>query len=163
MIVLVVAAAIAVLAIVGVVIAIYSRHTANTAGTDAGLIGPTAVSTGSVHGGLGTIPTVVIDGQDQKQYSGVLCAWQGGKLTFSFPGVKAWISDTDPPVVHEVDLQFNGGHLNMDDKYPDLSSAQATKNATKNGTSYRITGTAVDLTNTSQVVKKPFEIDVTCP
>ncbi len=157
---LVAAAAIAVLAIVGAVIAIYSRHTAKMGGTTWPNENLT-VTTGSVHGGMASaVPTVVIDGQDQKLYVGALCSWQGENLHISDVGVEVWIIDTDPPVVHAVDLQFNGGHLAMIDKLTTLTSAQATKN----GRSYRITGTAVDLTNTSPpIVKKSFEIDVTCP
>jgi hypothetical protein len=120
MIVLVAAAAIAVLAIVGVVIAIYSRHATNTAGTT----WPTknlTTTTGSVHGGVaGAIPTVVIDGHDQKQYVGALCTWQGENLSISFPDVSAQIRDTDPPVVHFVDFHFNGEEFAMMEGYPGL-------------------------------------------
>jgi lipoprotein LpqH len=76
-------------------------------------------------------------------------------------GIAAVLSDADPPVVHSVGLgNVNGVTLGYQE-----GVGQGNAEATKDGNSYKITGTAtgIDMQNPTQPVNKPFEIDVTCP
>jgi ipoprotein LpqH len=77
-------------------------------------------------------------------------------------GIGAVITNANPPVVHSVGLgNINGLTLGYSDAAPSQGNAQATKD----GNSYKITGTVtgVDMANPQQSVTKPFEMDVTCP
>jgi lipoprotein LpqH len=73
------------------------------------------------------------------------------------------ISDANPPVVQWVGLgnpTVKGVILGYHE-----GDSQGNAQASKDGNSYKITGTAtgVDISNPLQPVYKPFEIDVTCP
>jgi ipoprotein LpqH len=108
---------------------------------------------------------VTIDGQDQNVQGQVACAAMGGNVNIAIgqatTGIAAVVSDADPPVVHSVGLgNVNGVTLGYQE-----GVNQGNAEATKDGTSYKITGTAtgVDMANPMQPVNKPFEVDVTCP
>jgi ipoprotein LpqH len=111
--------------------------------------------------------TVSVGGQNQNITGQVSCTPSNGNINIGIGdptnGVGAVVADANPPVVHSVGLgQVNGITLGYADAAPSNgSNAQATKN----GNSYKITGTAtgVDMSNPAQPVTKPFEIDVTCP
>lgn len=126
-------------------------------------VGPTSVGTG---GGVGVASgaKVFIDGKDQNVTGTAMCMTSGSNVTISIggagTGVAAVLTNSDPPDVKSVALgNVNGVTLGYS---PGASSGNAS--ATKNGNSYKITGTAtgVDMANPMQTVNKPFEIDVTC-
>jgi lipoprotein LpqH len=113
-----------------------------------------------------TTAKVTIDGQAQNVAGTVSCVSSNGNLNIGIgntsTGIGAVLSDANPPVVQSVGLgNVNGVSLG----YSDAAPSQGKADVTKNGNSYKITGTAtgVDLSNPMQPVNKPFEIDVTCP
>lgn len=107
---------------------------------------------------------VIVDGQNQSVTGKVTCTPANGNINIGIgdptDGIGAVVTDANPPAVHSVGLGSpNGVTLGYAD-----SASQGSAQATKNGNSYKITGTAtgVDM-NSQQQVSKPFEIDVTCP
>jgi ipoprotein LpqH len=109
---------------------------------------------------------VTIDGHNQNISGQVSCTASGGNLNIGIGdptnGIGAVITNANPPVVHSVGLgNVNGLTLGYSDAAPSQGNAQTTKD----GNSYKITGTVtgVDMANPQQPVTKPFEMDVTCP
>jgi lipoprotein LpqH len=92
---------------------------------------------------------VTIDGKDQNVQGTVACTTAAGSVNIAIggasTGIGAVLTDASPPAVKSVGL--------------------GNASATKNGNSYKISGTAtgVDMSNPMQPVNKSFEIDVTCP
>jgi lipoprotein LpqH len=121
--------------------------------------GGTSVATG---GGGGAGPTVIIDGKNQNVTGSVVCTTVGGNTTIAIGGAATGISAvlTGDNTVKSVGL----GNVNGVTLAYAQGSGQGNASATKNGSSYKITGTAtgVDMANPMQPVNKPFEIDVTC-
>ncbi len=124
-----------------------------------------ATASASASAGASTAK-VTIDGQDQNVKGTVSCVSAGGNVNIGVgdatTGIGAVLSDASPPVVHSVGLgNVNGVTLG----YSDAAPSQGKADVTKDGNSYKITGTAtgVDMANPMQPVNKPFEIDVTCP
>ncbi|HZA11183.1 lipoprotein LpqH [Mycobacterium sp.] len=125
---------------------------------------PTASASGTAT--AGTAPAkVTIDGQDQNVHGSLLCNTVGGAVNIAIgeatTGIAAVLSDADPPQVRSVVLgNVNGVALGYQS-----GVNQGNAEATKDGKSYKITGTAtgVNMSNPLQPVNKPFEIDVTCP
>ena len=123
--------------------------------------GPTSAAAGGTAG-----TKVTIDGKDQNvSGSSVVCAKVGTDVNIKIggagSGINALVTDANPPAVKSVGLgSVNGVAL----AYA-AGSGQGDASATKNGNSYKITGnaTGVDVANPMTPVKKPFEIDVTCP
>ena len=118
-----------------------------------------AVSSGS------STAKVTIDGKDQSVQGTVACSSAAGNVNIAIGGAQTGIgvvlSDASPPAVKSVGLgNVNGVVLGYSP-----GSAQGSANATKDGSKYKISGTAtgVDMANPMQPVKKTFEIDVTCP
>ncbi|MCV7176706.1 lipoprotein LpqH [Mycolicibacterium sphagni] len=108
---------------------------------------------------------VTIDGQPQNIQGQVVCATAGGNLNIAIgeamTGIAAVLS-ADASTVQSVGLgNVNGVTLGYTAGVP--GGANAT--ATKDGNTYKISGTAtgVDMANPMQPVTKPFEIQVTCP
>ena len=108
---------------------------------------------------------VTIDGKDQNVQGTVACNSAAGSVNIAIGGAQTGIgvvlSDASPPAVKSVGLgNVNGVVLGYSP-----GSAQGSANATKDGSKYKISGTAtgVDMANPMQPVKKTFEIDVTCP
>ena len=133
----------------------------------------TPASTSATPGAMNA--KVTIDGQDQNVGS-VGCEVRGGKVTINIgdaltgtvtsfppsitPRFRVVLSDANPPVVQSVDLgNVNGVTLGYTPGAPNQNAE-----ATKDGGSYHITGTAtgVNIANPQQPVNKPFEIDVNC-
>jgi len=115
----------------------------------------------------GAAEAVTVAGQNQNISGQINCTPSGDNINIGIGdptnGVGAVLSNANPPVVHSVGLgQVNGITLGYADAAPNNG---ANAQATKNGNSYKITGTAagVDMNNSQQAVTKPFEIDVTCP
>ncbi|BBX99177.1 lipoprotein LpqH [Mycobacterium lacus] len=107
---------------------------------------------------------VIIDGQDQHVTGSVVCTTAGGNVNIAIggaaTGIAAVLTDANPPEVKSVGL----GNVNGVTLAYTSGTGQGNASATKNGSSYKITGTAtgVDMANPMQPVNKPFEIDVTC-
>ncbi len=113
-------------------------------------------------GGSGT--KVIIDGKDQQVSGSVVCTTAGGNVNIAIggaaTGIAAVLTDGNPPEVKSVGL----GNVNGVTLAYTSGTGQGNASATKNGSSYKITGTAIgmDMANPTAPVNKPFEIDVTC-
>ena len=109
---------------------------------------------------------VTIDGQNQNITGQVSCTPAGGNLNIGIGdptnGIGAVITIANPPAVQSVGLgNVNGVTLGYSAAAPNQGNVEATKN----GNSYTIKGTAtgVNMASPQQPVTKPFEVDVTCP
>ena len=109
---------------------------------------------------------VVVDGQNQNISGQISCTPAGGNLNIAIGdpanGIGAVITTANPPAVQSVGLgQVNGVTLG----YAAAAPNQGKVEATKDGNSYTIKGTAtgVSMGSPQQPVTKPFEMDVTCP
>ncbi len=109
---------------------------------------------------------VIIDGQNQNVTGQASCNPANGNVNIGIgdpsDGVGAVVSSADPPVVQAVGL---GNLTGVTLGYSAGAPNQGTVQATKNGNSYAIKGTAtgVNMANPQQPVTKSFEMDVTCP
>jgi ipoprotein LpqH len=111
---------------------------------------------------------VIVDGQDQNVKGQVVCQKAGGQLQIGIgqPGSPGTIAvqatDANPPVIHQIALgTVNGVTLAYQQGSPGASAQ-----ATKDGNSYKFTGTATGVDKSNPIagmVSKPFEVDVTCP
>ncbi|KZS71928.1 hypothetical protein A4G26_24660 [Mycobacterium kansasii] len=124
--------------------------------------GTTSTSSG---GGGASGTKVTIDGQDQHVTGSVVCTTAAGNVNIAIggaaTGIAAVLTDANPPEVKSVGLgNVNGVTLGYTS-----GTGQGKAEASKRGSTYKITGTAtgVDMANPMQPVNKPFEIDVTCP
>lgn len=122
-------------------------------------------SSASVHAeGAASKVKVSIDGKDQNVEGTVSCTEAGGHVNIaiggSATGIGAVLTDANPPGVTSVAL----GNVDGTTLAYAQGDGQGEASATKDGNSYKISGTAtgVDMKNPMSVVKKPFEIDVTC-
>ncbi|QEN16635.1 lipoprotein LpqH [Mycolicibacterium sp. ELW1] len=138
--------------------------TSEKATTSAAATTTSAAGSPSATAGAGTAK-VTIDGQAQNVQGQVVCATAGGNLNIAIgeatTGIAAVLS-ADASSVQSVGLgNVNGVTLGYTAGVP--GGANAT--ATKDGNTYKISGTAtgVDMANPMQPVTKPFEIQVTCP
>ncbi len=139
-----------------------SSSTTTTATTSASA-STSAASASATAGAGGT--KVTIDGQPQNIQGQVVCASAGGNINIAIgeamTGIAAVLS-ADGSTVQSVGLgNVNGVTLGYTQGVPGGASATATKD----GNTYKISGTAtgVDMANPMQPVTKPFEIQVTCP
>lgn len=126
---------------------------------------PAPASSDSVHAaGAASSAKVLIDGKDQNIEGTVACTQAGGHINIaiggSATGIGAVLTDANPPGVTSVAL----GNVDGTTLAYAANSGQGDAEATKDGDRYKITGTAtgVDMKNPMEMVKKPFEIDVTC-
>jgi lipoprotein LpqH len=109
-------------------------------------------------------PSVSIDGKNQNVTGSVVCTTAGGNVNIAIggaaTGIAAVLTDANPPVVKSVGL----GNVNGVTLAYTQGTGQGNASATKDGNSYKISGTAtgVDMANPMQPVNKPFEINVTC-
>lgn len=108
---------------------------------------------------------MTIDGKNQNVTGSVVCTTAGGNINIAIggaaTGIAAVLTDANPPQVTSVGL----GNVNGVTLAYASGTGQGNGSATKNGSSYKITGTAtgVDMANPTQPVNKPFEINVSCP
>jgi ipoprotein LpqH len=116
-------------------------------------------------GGGSAKAKVTIDGKDQNVNGTVACTAMGSNVNIAIgdatTGIGAVLTDANPPGVKSVGLgNVNGVTLGYTS-----GTGQGNANATKNGSGYKISGTAtgIDMSNPMQPVNKPFQIDVTCP
>lgn len=156
-----IAAAATAIVIVGLSGCSSKKSTTSSPGTSSGQ--STAASATS--GAGASKSKVSIDGKDQNVGGTVACTSLGGNINIAIgeasTGIGAVLTDASPPVVKSVGLgNVNGVTLGYTP-----GTGQGNASATKNGSSYKISGTAtgVDMANPMQPVNKPFEIDVTCP
>ena len=118
----------------------------------------------STSAGAGGGPTVIIDGKNQNVSGSVVCSNAGGSIDIAIggaaTGIAAVLSGDNPPQVKSVGL----GNVNGVTLAYAPGSGQGNASATKDGSGYKITGTAtgIDTANPMQPVNKSFEIDVTC-
>lgn len=108
---------------------------------------------------------MTIDGKDQTIHGTVACTEAAGQISIAIgeaaSGIGAVLNDANPPGVTSVALgNFDGTSLAYTQ-----GTGEGDAKVTKDGNNYKISGTAtgVDMKNPMGVVKKPFEIDVTCP
>jgi hypothetical protein len=127
---------------------------------------PSSNSSTAPEGGAAAAPTLIIDGKTQNVTGPVTCTKRGTlpvDVVISIGGsVQAWVTDTDPPKVGSVDLPtiIVGG----EQMGPQAGPSDA--EVSKNGSSYKITGTAygqILAMGGPPPVTESFEIDVTCP
>ena len=131
-----------------------------------GCSGTSSTKTSSTSGSASAGPTaVIVDGQNQNVSGAVSCTAADANTNVAIgdatTGVGAVLSNDSPPAVHSVGLgSVNGVTLG----YSDAAPSQGNASATKSGSTYKITGTAVGLdTSSQQSVSKSFELDFTCP
>jgi lipoprotein LpqH len=131
-----------------------------------GCSGTSSTKTSSTSGSASAGPTaVIVDGQNQNVSGAVSCTAADANTNVAIgdatTGVGAVLSNDSPPAVHSVGLgSVNGVTLG----YSDAAPSQGSASATKSGSTYKITGTAVGLdTSSQQSVTKSFELDFTCP
>ncbi len=114
----------------------------------------------------GSAEKVIVDGQNQNITGQTTCTPAGGNLNIAIGdptnGIGAVITTANPPAVQSVGLgNVSGVTLGYAAAAPNQGNVQATKD----GNSYTIKGTAtgVNMATPQQPVTKPFEMDVTCP
>lgn len=113
---------------------------------------------------------VLVDGKDQNVKGQVACTTAAGTVNIAIgggsgssgvpTGIGAVLTDANPPVVKSVALgNVNGVTLGV-------GGTSGKANATKDGSTYKISGTAsgMDMSNPmAGPVNKSFELDVACP
>ena len=113
---------------------------------------------------------LVIDGKDQNVKGQVACTKAAGTVNIAIGGgagssgapmgIGAVLTDANPPVVKSIALgNVNGVSLGV-------GGTTGKADATKDGSSYKISGTAsgMDMSNPmGGPVSKSFELDVACP
>ena len=113
---------------------------------------------------------VLVDGKDQNVKGQVACTTAAGTVNIAISGgsgssgvptgIGAVLTDASPPVVKSVALgNVNGVSLGV-------GGTTGKANATKDGSTYKISGTAsgMDMSNPmAGPVNKSFELDVACP
>ena len=113
---------------------------------------------------------VLVDGKDQNVKGQVACTTAAGTVNIAIgggsgsngvpTGIGAVLTDANPPAVKSVALgNVNGVSLGV-------GGTTGKANATKDGSTYKISGTAsgVDMSNPmAGPVNKSFELDVACP
>lgn len=148
----------------GIVVASLAGCSDNKSNTS----GPTTTASVPGSGTAATSPakaTVTIDGKDRTVQGQVTCVTTGGDVNIGVgeasTGISAVVTEGDSPQVKSVAL----GTLNGVNLLYQAGANQGNAEATKDGASYKITGTAtgIDTANPTQPTKKPFEIDVSCP
>jgi lipoprotein LpqH len=131
-----------------------------------GCSGTSSTKTSPPSGSASAGPTaVIVDAQNQNVSGPVSCTAADANTNVAIgeatTGVGAVLSNDSPPAVHSVGLgSVNGVTLG----YSDAAPSQGNASATKSGSTYKISGTAVGLdTSSQQSVTKSFELDFTCP
>jgi lipoprotein LpqH len=120
-----------------------------------------AATTSAPAGGAGAAK-VTIDGQPRPVDGPVVCATADGKFSIAIGEVITGVIvglEPDASVVHTVGLgDLNGVVLSFTEGVPGNTAT-----ATKDGNTYKVTGTASGIDSTGKQVSKPFEVVATCP
>jgi ipoprotein LpqH len=116
---------------------------------------------------------MVVEGQEQDVPEPVVCTTTDDSLNVTTgdpltpTGIGAVLTKTDPPEVESVGLGIvNGLTLAYGkDMGAPTGVNQSNAEVTKDGNTYKITGTAMgfDTANPAEPVYKGFELEVTCP
>ena len=124
-----------------------------------------SATSGSVTAAAGSgTAKVSIDGQPKEIQGQIACTTAMGNLNIGIGDTSTGIAvvmSPDATKVTSVGLgNVNGAVLGFQD-----GAGGASASATKDGNTYKITGTAtgVDMANPMAPMTKPFEIEVTCP
>jgi ipoprotein LpqH len=132
----------------------------------AGCSNKSNTSSSNTSSSSGSAEKVIVDGQNQNITGQTSCTPAGGNLNIAIGdptnGIGAVITTANPPAVQSVGLgNVNGVTLGYAAAAPNQGNVQATKD----GNSYTIKGTAtgVNMASPQQPMTKPFEMDVTCP
>ena len=139
-----------------------SASPSSSSASSSSAAGTASASATAAPSGGGT--KVTIDGKDQNVSGTVVCSSMGGNMNIAIGEATAGIAavlSSDGSTVQSVALgNVNGVTLGYQS-----GTGQGEANASKDGNSYKISGTAtgIDMANPMQPVNKPFEIDVTCP
>jgi lipoprotein LpqH len=139
-----------------------SASPSSSSASSSSAAGTASASATAAPSGGGT--KVTIDGKDQNVSGTVVCSSMGGNMNIAIGEATAGIAavlSSDGSTVQSVALgNVNGVTLGYQS-----GTGQGEANASKDGNSYKISGTAtgIDMANPMQPVTKPFEIDVTCP
>jgi len=145
-----------------------SAKKAETASYQASMAPSSAVSatSGSVtaSAGAGTAK-VSIDGQPKDVQGQIACTTAAGNLSIAIGGAATGISVVMSPDASKVSSVGLGNVNGVVMGFQDGAGGGTNASATKDGSTYTITGTAagVDMANPMQPMTKPFEIEVTCP
>ncbi|BBX74785.1 lipoprotein LpqH [Mycobacterium shinjukuense] len=105
---------------------------------------------------------VIIGGRAQNVGGPVVCSTNDGKFSIAIGDLLTGVIvglEPDASAVRSAGLgTVDGVVLSFTEGAPGNSAT-----ATKNGNSYRITGTATGVDSAGQQVSKTFEVDATCP
>ncbi len=107
--------------------------------------------------------TLTIDGQPANAAGAVVCSTTDGKFSIAVGDLGTGFIvglEPDGSVVHNVGLPImdNGLVLSYTEGVPGNEAS-----ASKDGSTYTVTGTATGTDNANAPISKPFEIEVTCP
>lgn len=114
--------------------------------------------------GAGAPATVTVDGKPLNVQGQVVCATNDGKYSIAVGDMATGIIvglEPDASAVHGVGLgTVDGVVMSFTEGVPGNTAT-----ATKDGNTYKITGTATGVSdaNPTEQISKPFEISVTCP
>ena len=114
--------------------------------------------------GAGTAK-VSIDGQPKDVQGQIACSTAAGNLSIAIGGAATGIAVVMSPDASKVSSVGLGNVNGVVMGFQDGAGGGTNASATKDGSTYTITGTAtgVDMANPMQPMTKPFEIEVTCP
>ena len=114
--------------------------------------------------GAGTA-RVSIDGQPKDVTGQIVCSAAMGNLNIAIGDTATGIAVVMSPDASKVTSVGLGNVNGVVLGYQDGASGDASATATKDGSTYKVTGkaTGVDMANPMQPMTKPFEIEVTCP
>lgn len=105
---------------------------------------------------------VIVDGQPQNVSGQVACATNNGKFSIAVGDMATGIIvglEQDGSAVHNAGLgTVDGVVMSFTEGVPGENAT-----ATKAGNTYKITGIASGIDSTGAQVRKPFEVNVTCP
>ena len=114
--------------------------------------------------GAGTAK-VSIDGQPKDIQGQIACSTAAGNLSIAIGQAATGIAVVMSPDASTVSSVGLGNVNGVVMGFQDGAGGGTSASATKDGSTYKISGTAtgVDMTNPMQPLTKPFEIEVTCP
>ena len=114
--------------------------------------------------GAGTAK-VSIDGQPKDVQGQIACTTAMGNLNIGIGDQTTGIAVVMSPDASKVSSVGLGNVNGVVMGFQEGAAGGASATATKDGKTYKISGTAtgVDMTNPMQPMTKPFEIEVTCP
>ncbi len=125
-----------------------------------------SATSGSVTASAGSgTAKVTIDGKPKEVQGQIGCTTAGGNLNIGIGDAATGIAVVMTPDASKVTSVGLGNVDGVVLGFQDGAAGGATATATKDGNTYKVSGTAtgVDMANPMQPMTKPFEIEVTCP